>query len=225
MKKEVLTLIVLAPVLMLFAAGCGSREPKEFRVQKKMVSEKTVVKERAVTTAPKEFKRFPIYTDENSPDNHYFPSGWMGDYSAISFDSAYMANPHSGSTSIKITYSNRATQGAGWAGIYWQNPSNNWGTSPGGFDLTGATKLVFWARGEVGGERIEEFKVGGITGEYADTDVAGIGPVALTPDWKKYVIDLSGKDLSSIIGGFAWSANLDNNPEGLRFYLDDIRYE
>ena len=149
----------------------------------------------------------------------------MGDYSAISFDSAYMANPRSGSTSIKITYSDRATQGAGWAGIYWQNPSNNWGTSPGGFDLTGAAKLVFWARGEVGGERIEEFKVGGITGEYADTDVAGIGPVALTPDWNRYVIDLSGKDLTSIIGGFAWSANLDNNPEGLRFYLDDIRYE
>jgi len=171
------------------------------------------------------FKPFSIYTDENSPDNHYIPSGWMGDYSDLSYDGAYMNNPHSGGTSIKIVYNSRATQGARWAGIYWQNPANNWGNSPGGFDLTGATRLVFWARGDRGGERIEEFKMGGIAGEYADSDVVGIGPVTLSSEWKKYVIDLEDADLSIIIGGFAWAANLDNNPRGITFYLDDIRFE
>ena len=171
------------------------------------------------------FKMFPVYTDAKSPDNHYIPSGWMGDFGDIKFNDKFMEKPHSGSTSVQIIYSNKATQGARWSGIYWQNPPNNWGTRPGGYDLTGAKKLTFWARGDKGGERIEEFKIGGITGEYADSDVAGIGPVVLTADWQQFTIDLEGKDLSSISGGFCWATNLDVNPEGATFYLDDIRYE
>lgn len=170
-------------------------------------------------------KYFNIYTDGTAPDNHYAPSGWMGDYSDLKLNTKHLDRPHGGSTSIQIIYTNKATQGARWAGMYWQNPPNNWGTRPGGYDLTGATKLTFWARGEKGGERIEEFKLGGITGEYADTDVAGIGPVVLTTEWQQYTIDLTDKDLTSISGGFCWATNLDVNPDGATFYLDDIRYE
>jgi len=171
------------------------------------------------------FKTFPVYGDGRSPDNHYIASGYMGDYSDIAVDQACFDNPHSGTTSIKIVYTNKVTQGARWAGVYWQNPANNWGDRQGGYDLTGAAKLTFWARGENGGERIEEFKIGGITGVYADSDVAGIGPVLLTKEWKQYEIDLRGKDLSYISGGFCWATNLDVNPDGATFYLDDIRYE
>jgi hypothetical protein len=32
------------------------------------------------------------------------------------------------------------------------------------------TKLTFWARGEKGGERIEEFKIGEIKGVYSDSE-------------------------------------------------------
>jgi hypothetical protein len=149
----------------------------------------------------------------------------MGDYSDIKIDTACFDNPHGGTTSIKITYSNAASQGARWGGVYWQSPANNWGDKKGGFDLTGAKKLTFWARGAKGGERIEEFKLGGITGLYPDSDIAGIGPVMLTPEWKQYEIDLSGKDLSYISGGFCWASNLDVNPDGVVFYLDDIKYE
>ena len=170
-------------------------------------------------------KIFNLYTDAKSPDNHYVPSGWMGDYGDIKLNDKFMTKPHGGTTCIQIVYTNKATQGARWGGIYWQNPPNNWGTRPGGYDLTGAKKLTFWARGEKGGERVEEFKIGGITGEYADSDVAGIGPVVLTIEWQQFTIDLTGKDLSSISGGFCWATNLDVNPEGATFYLDDIRYE
>ncbi|HTL71566.1 MAG TPA: hypothetical protein VL404_09785 [Candidatus Eisenbacteria bacterium] len=172
-----------------------------------------------------EFKTFKVYTDGKAPDNHYIPSGWMGDYGDIKFNDKFMEKPHSGTTSIQITFNNKATQGARWSGIYWQNPANNWGTRAGGYDLTGAKKLTFWARGDKGGERIEEFKIGGITGEHADSDVAGIGPVVLTPEWQEFTIDLDGKDLTSISGGFCWATNLDVNPDGATFYLDDIRYE
>ena len=149
----------------------------------------------------------------------------MGDFGDIKVNEKFSKKPHSGNTCIQIVYGNKASQGARWAGVYWQNPPNNWGTRPGGFDLTGAKKLTFWARGEKGGERIEEFKIGGITGEYADSDVAGIGPVKFGKDWQRYTIDLQGKDLSSISGGFCWSTNLEVNPEGVTFYLDDIRYD
>ena len=171
------------------------------------------------------FKAFKVYTDANSPDNHYAPSGWMGDWGDIKLNQAYMENPHGGTTSVQVIYNAKKTQGANWAGIYWQNPPNNWGGAKGGFDITGAAKLTFWARGEAGGEKIEEFRVGGISGDNPDSDVASIGPLVLTQEWKMYEIDLSGKDLTSISGGFMWSANTEGNPQGFTIYFDDIRYE
>ena len=179
----------------------------------------------SVSVSYAEFKRFNVFTDKTAKDNHYIPSGYMGDYGDIKIDAAWKENPHSGTTCMKVTYSGEQKQGAGWAGVYWQNPANNWGTQPGGFDLKGAKKLVFWAKGDKGGEKIAEFKIGGITGEYADSDSVGLTEVALTKDWKEYTIDLAGKDLSSISGGFCWVANAASNPNGFTIYLDDIYYE
>ncbi|QAT16888.1 hypothetical protein BU251_03645 [Candidatus Velamenicoccus archaeovorus] len=172
-------------------------------------------------------KLFYVYSDKGAANSNFFiPSGWMGDYADLTLDNGWSDDVYAGDTCIKISYSNRASSGARWAGIYWQNPANNWGSKENaGVDLRGVSRLTFWARGERGGERIEEFKMGGISGPYPDSDTAGIGPVVLTPEWKQYSIDLRGKDLSHIIGGFAWSANLDGNPKGCTFYLDEIRYE
>lgn len=172
-----------------------------------------------------EFKRFDIYTDSTARGSHYVPSGWMGDYGDMKFDRAWKENPHSGTTCIKIVYSAEQKQGAGWAGIYWQNPANNWGTKPGGFDLTGAKKLVFSARGGKGGEVLSEVGIGGISDEYSDSDKVSVGPIALSTEWKKHEIDLRGKDLSYISGGFFWSANAQDNSEGFTIYFDDIYYE
>ena len=113
-----------------------------------------------------------------------------------------------------------------WAGIYWLNPANNWGQKKeGGFTLTGAQKLTFWAKGEKGGEQIQEFIVGGIQGDYPDSDKMVIGPVILSSEWRQYIIDLRGKDLSYISGGFAWSTGISVNPESCTFYLDEIKFE
>ncbi|MFA5148079.1 MAG: hypothetical protein WC491_03015 [Candidatus Omnitrophota bacterium] len=172
-----------------------------------------------------EFKKFNVYTERSARDNHYIPSGWMGDYGDLKLDTGWKENPHSGTTCIKIAYTAEQKQGAGWCGIYWQNPANNWGSKPGGFDLTGATKLVFWARGGKGGEVLAEVKDGGITGEYADTDSASVGPITLTTDWKEYTIDLTGKDLSYISGGFCFSASATDNPDGFTIFFDDVYYE
>jgi len=64
-----------------------------------------------------------------------------------------------------------------------------------------------------------------MTGNFIDSDTAAIGPVILTSDWQEYTIDLNGKDMSYIIGGFCWSTNTANNPEGAVFYIDEIKYE
>ncbi|MBU4312599.1 MAG: hypothetical protein KJ706_07770 [Candidatus Omnitrophica bacterium] len=229
MRKSLsLTFLVIAGLMLFSIASCGGSSDREQYAQTDYSYDyeedayDTYEETESVVTS---FKAFPIYTDGRSPDNHYIPSGYMGDYSDMAIDASSFENPHSGSTCIKIVYTNASSQGARWVGLYWQNPANNWGDRKGGFDLTGATKLSFWAKGENGGERVEEFKVGGITGLYPDSDIAGIGPVLLSDEWKQYEIDLRGKDLSYISGGFALATNLDVNPEGAIFYLDDIRYE
>jgi len=171
---------------------------------------------------------FYVYADSTSLDNHYCASGWMPATASIDLvlNTGWKNYPFSGNTCIRVGYENKS--GTRWAGIFWQNPANNWGTVPNaGFDLQGATKLTFWARGDKGGELIAEFKMGGLaSGEYFDSDSASISQIQLTKEWEKYEIDLRGKDLSYIIGGFCWSTSIDvNDPEGIVFYLDEIKYE
>lgn len=218
MKK----LYCIAAAILLTAgfAQIGSAAPKS---AKKGGEVKEV---KAEETAKKSgFQPFAIFVDQGSRENHFAPSGWMGDYGDIKINPGSTENPKNGKTCFKITYSGKMTQNAGWAGIFWQQPANNWGDRKGGFNLTGATKLTFWARGEKGGEKISEFKMGGITGEYPDSDSEAIGPVELSNQWQKYTINLKDKDLSHIIGGFCWSASRDDNPNGFVIYLDDVIFE
>lgn len=182
------------------------------------------------TKAPEEKpKVFGVYGDYRAPGNHYIPSGFMGDYGDIKMNDQSMDNPHSGTACIKFEYTPKKSQGKGWAGVYWQNPAQNWGQKKGGFDLTGMTKLTFWARGAKGEEVIDKVKVGGIgMGQekpYPDSSETEFGPIELTDTWKQYTINLVGKDLSYISGGFCWVTTADLDPEGCTFYLDDIQFE
>lgn len=168
---------------------------------------------------------FYVYQDKGLKNTVKFaPSGWMGDYGDLKLDDGYKEGCADGVTCIKWTYVPKGAQGANWAGAYWQNPPNNWGDKQGGYDIAEFKRLTFWAKSPENA-KIAEFKIGGISGEFGDSDSASIGPVVLTPEWKKYTIDLAGKDLHHIIGGFCFSANHDDNPKGYTMYLDEIRYE
>ncbi len=166
---------------------------------------------------------FYVYTDGFSRSNHYVPSGWMGDAVDMKFTDKWASNQQSGTTCIRIVYSAKRSQGHGWAGIYWQDPANNWGEQKGGYNLTGATNLSFWARGEKGGEMME-IKYGGINGDYSDSSQGASGPLSLGREWKKYSVKLEG-DLSRIIGGLCVVVSQDKNWGGITFYLDEIAYE
>lgn len=175
----------------------------------------------------KPFTPFVVYKDRNSP-NRFVPSGYMPTGECLKMDDAFSDNCHEGKTCIKVNYDVVCSaKSRRWAGVYWLNPADNWGERKGGYNLTGAQKLVFWVRGEKGGEQVAEFKIGGVglNREYPDSDTASIGPVILTKEWRQYSIDLRDKDLSYISGGFAWIANVDSNLDTCTFYIDDIHYE
>ncbi len=167
---------------------------------------------------------FYVYADKGDHRNHFAPSGWMGDYGDLKLNDNETEGCIDGRSCIKWLYNARGTQGANWAGVFWQQPPNNWGDRSGGYDLTGYKRLTFWAK-SADNAKIAEFKVGGITGEHGDSDAQSIGPVTLTKDWKKYTIDLADKNLVSIIGGFCFSASRDDNPNGYTLMLDEIRFE
>jgi hypothetical protein len=169
---------------------------------------------------------FYVYEAWGSENNHYVPKGWMGDFDDIEFDDNYKLDPDPSRPSVlRINYTPRGANQ--WAGLYWWDPPQaEWGNTDGGFDLSCATRLTFWARGETGGEKAE-FKVGGLKGDYQDSlqPALSTGPIILTGEWTSYALDLSGRDLSHIIGGFVWVTNKASNPDGATIYLDDIRFE
>ena len=168
-------------------------------------------------------QQFYVYSDHDSGGNHFFPTGKMGDAESCVIETDYNVNCYSGTACIKVSFT-RANDN--WSAVYWQHPENNWGTiSNAGYDLTGATKITFWARGQNGGERVKFFS-GGITeGAYIDSyDQVKTSWLSLSKQWKKYTINLSGKDLSYVIGGFGFETNAEKNPQGAVFYLDDIQF-
>ncbi|MBN1897763.1 MAG: hypothetical protein JW827_03215 [Spirochaetes bacterium] len=173
---------------------------------------------------------FPFYLYKNygSIGNvHYFPTGRMGDYLTIRFWGNCKQKPFQGISCIKVVYDpvfDPEMNEEHWAGVFWLNPANNWGFIPHqGYDLRGATKLVFYARGEQGGEEVR-FTMGGVRGPYPDSGCTDEMVVTLSKKWKRYQISLKGIDLSYIIGGFCWVVSYQNNSQGSVFYLDEIYY-
>jgi hypothetical protein len=174
----------------------------------------------------KSFERFYVYKDKGYL-NHYAASGFMPDGQCVSIDDAWRDDCNGNESCIKAVFDRDCSAlGIGWAGVYWLYPANNWGDDKDGHNLTGAKKLTFWARGQKGGE-VVTFKMGGVGmgHQYPDSDGASSDPITLTKEWKKYSIDLTGKDLSRISGGFAWVGSVKDNQRPITFYLADIYYE
>lgn len=172
----------------------------------------------AIAVAAPQTLPFAVYEDGLSK-LAWIPSGYMGDTGAIVMDDKATSNPHAGATCLKVEF----RKNDGWGGVVWVDPANDWGDKTGGYDLTGAKKLSFWARGAAGGEKVK-FGYGIIKSHKPSHDSSsGEHEAALTTDWKQYEIDLAGKDLKNIKTGFYWVLGGQGSP--LEFYLDDVRYE
>ncbi len=165
--------------------------------------------------------RFPvsIYEDHfaNMP---WAPSGVMGNTGSLTVDGEWSDKVFEGSSAIRLHYTGRG----GWFGVAWQNPPNNWGDEDGGIDLTGASALEFWVRGETGKEKAS-FGVGLLDEKthYPDSVIVKTPAIELGSKWKKYRIAFAeGDDLSSLKVGFVVTAEGQRKPVTL--YLDSIRF-
>jgi hypothetical protein len=165
--------------------------------------------------------RFPVSVYEDSfKSMPWAPSGWMGSVESLTLDGDYTDQPpYEGFASIRMRYEGKF----GWVGVAWQSPANNWGDLEGGYDLTGATALELWARGEYGGEKVS-FGVGIIQKDKAhpDSGIRKIDGIRLTREWQRYTIPLKKVDLSSIKTGFVVVLTGRSTP--VTIYLDSIRF-
>ena len=163
-----------------------------------------------------------VYADEDSPQNQFSPTGWLGDFeSAVDFEPGSTEEPRTGKSCVKLAYGTKGD--SGWFTLYWLHPKGNWGKVA-GRNIGRATRLTFWARGQKGGE-VVSFKVGGVPGPHGDSAEEGMAQVALKSSWQRYSIGLSNAKLGNVVGGFACTVTRADNPQGCTFYLDDILYE
>ncbi len=160
-----------------------------------------------------------VYGEAGDPAT-YIPAGWMGDTKSIQLDPENATQPHTGRACLRCEFS----AAKGWGGVVWQNPANDWGSQGGGYDLTGAKRLTFWARGEQGGEVVSfEYGILEKGKRFADTGSGSLPKVKLTKEWERYEIPVSGQDLTRIKTGFVWTTQGAGSP--VVFYLDDIQWE
>ncbi len=161
----------------------------------------------------------PVNVHSDGAKPAWIPSGYMGETGAIAMDDKSTDKPHSGATSLKVTYS----KGDGWGGVVWQDPVNDWGAAAGGWNLTGAKALKFWARGAVGGEKVKfGFGVIGADQPFPDSGKKELA-VTLGKEWTEYSIDVAGLDLTRIKTGFMWVVG--GQGAVVCFHLDDVRWE
>ena len=164
--------------------------------------------------------RLPVAVYEDRlEDMPWVPSGWMGDVNRLTLDGDHGDTVYEGSHAIRMRYTGKRN----WVAVAWQHPPNNWGEQDGGFDLTGATRLEIWARGEYGGEKVE-FGVGllGRGREHKDSAIVKTRQIELTDEWRRYDVPLKGEDLSSL--KTALVVTLQGRASPVTVYLDSIRF-
>jgi len=187
-----------------------------------------------------------VYTDADAAGNHFAARGEIHSTNSVptpTMDEISSLAQCFGITCITAHF--KAT-GNNWGGWYFMNgvlgstdrqPIPNWGTLANvGYDLSGATSLQFWAKGQTGKEVVEFFAFG--VGRDADSGApiapypdsahkVSAGLKTLSTSWTQYTIPLTGLDLQYVLGGFGWvasAANQANTQQSITFYLDNIQF-
>jgi hypothetical protein len=173
--------------------------------------------------------RWYVYNDSGSDENHGEWTNLVPAQAAqmIKLSLVDRTRPFSGTTAVRVDVKFLEPW---WCGIAVASFADYWGKKPSAaaYDLRGARKLVFYARGEKGGEGLQ-IKTA-ITGDQKYGDSAKL-PAAtkwlvLTKDWQRYELDLAGLDLKRVVTPFSFVTNRDHNADpAVTFYLDDIYFE
>lgn len=195
--------------------------------------------------------RFWVYRNGPAhPPMPFAPCGWMSDATnlteLIQVELDCRNHPNVESKAIALRETEQCIRvKVVWKDALWVNvafisgPARPpwWGEANRGhyFNLGGLAKkkLVFFARGEKGGETIQA-QIGGLGDKPFGDSLRNpiLSPeLKLTQDWARHEIDLkdaSAADLAHICNGFGVvveRASQPGSPSETRFYLDDIYFE
>jgi hypothetical protein len=171
-----------------------------------------------------------VYVWKNDKKPGIFPpTGWMPDGLGISQSESEAETPHSKPHCLRL---NCQLSEKPWVGIYFLYQGEWEPTEK--FDLfeklsaktEDHIKCRFWARAK---RPVKvQFKVGGVTkGKIKDSLTFPVASkwIPLTSEWKMYEIDLTGRDVSSMVGGFMWVVDrARNGAKDVTFDLDDVYY-
>jgi len=141
------------------------------------------------------------------------------DGKSLNIDTVFGGPAQDGDYCAKIVYNRHLED---WASVYVTAAGDN-RVGPGrGLDLTGAKKLVFYAKGAIGDEKIT-FGYGFNPNEigYADSSNARRMETLPKDHWQEYEFNLEEKDLSHVNGLFVINADKQFNPQGATFYIDN----
>ena len=96
-------------------------------------------------------------------------------------------------------------------------------------DLKDAKRMTFWARGDLGGEKIQISAAGKKSSSSGASDGVKFGvtstDLTLPKTWKKYEVDLSGLDMTGVTHGFGLKMNKGNDAGDKVIYLKYITYD
>ena len=188
-----------------------------------------VVLAAALKTAAADQAVLTLYEDAGAAANRGSWSNIMtaGDGAAVAVEPADRSHAAAGETAVRLDFTFGATPGS-WAGLVVTSAPGYWGNGPGpGFNLSRAGRLLFEARGAIGGERIR-VKVA-IAGDAPGGDSAPLpfdsGWLSMTADWQPFELAVDGDVMQRVVTPFAVIANRAHNPAGrATVYLDDIRF-
>ncbi len=176
---------------------------------------------RAETNEPPAALPFVVYTgcgDDETP--RFAPRVLLGWRAGLRVDPCWEAPPARDGPCVRIAFRGPDR----WGGVVWTADGIEWGSHPGGVNLTGATRVRFFARGLRGGEEVE-FRMGFIdkNNPFPDRGRATTGRVRLTREWREYEMSLEFRDLTQVMTPFG--CVLAGQKRDVVIFVDAIRYE
>ncbi len=173
-----------------------------------------------------------IYKDANYKGNKGVWGNIMppraADIDSVRFKTAVKPDFDGKGTAVQVSFD--LTKPPHWAGLVVPVQQDYWGEwQAEGLDLSRVQKLVFWARGEKGGEQIQIKAFIANDKEFGDSADMPISSdwLTLTKDWQKYEIAIEdSSQLKRVITPFAIIANEAHNADPkIVIYVDEIYYE
>jgi hypothetical protein len=177
-------------------------------------------------------ERWFVYRDADSEGNHGHWTNFMAKDNKELIEPFRLADkvePAFGETCIKATVKFQAA--SDWCGVAVSCAPDYWGEQPSdaAFDLKKATKLVFYARGENGGESIQ-VKVA-VAGDKKFGDSAKI-PAAtswltLKKTWQPYELPINAKrtNLERVVTPFCFVTDkAHNRADEITVYFDHVYF-